>query len=63
MAARKLLCTDTFDLGGVGSIPWTHFLPADDAGVLSAKLLGRRIRVLIHVFEGLPVADQGMQSL
>lgn len=63
MATRELLGTATFNLAGIGRVPGAHFLPADDASVLSAKLFGCGIRVLFHVFEGLPVADESMEPL
>jgi hypothetical protein len=47
----------------IGGIPRAHFLSADDAGVLSAKLFSGSVGVLLHVLQGLAVADEGMKSL
>lgn len=48
---------------GIGGIPGSHFLSADDAGVLSAKLLRGSVGVLLHVLQGLAVANESMESL
>jgi hypothetical protein len=63
MATRELLRAATLNLRGIGRIPGAHFLSADDARVLSAKLLRSSIRVLVHVLQSLAVADEGMESL
>jgi hypothetical protein len=63
MATRELLRAATLNLRGIGRIPGAHFLSADDARVLSAKLLRSSIRVLVHVLQSLSVADEGMESL
>jgi hypothetical protein len=62
MATRELLRAATLNLRGIGRIPGAHFLSADDARVLSAKLFRSSIRVLVHVLQSLSVADEGMES-
>jgi hypothetical protein len=63
MPARELLGAATLDLASIGGIPGAHFLSANDAGILSAKVFGGGVWILIHVFQGLAVADEGVESL
>jgi hypothetical protein len=63
VTTRELLRTAALHLGGVGGIPGAHFLSADDAGILSAKLFGGGVGILLHVLEGLPVADKSVEPL
>jgi hypothetical protein len=57
VATGQLLGTRPLYLAWVGCIPGMHLFSANNTGVLAPELLGRRIRILVHVLEGLLIPE------